>query len=99
MPTKADQLKQRLVVHSILRPPNWNMSFHVHYDASSVGVGNALCQFAKDTQRDYIIAFASKQLTHIVRNYTTTKRECLSMVCSVTKDPSLFVNESNGILC
>jgi hypothetical protein len=96
---KFDQLKQWLVAHPILRHPNWNMSFHVYFDASSVFVGNALYQFVEDTQRDYLIAFASKQLAHIKKNYTTTEHECLSMVYFVRKNPSLFVNEPNGSLC
>jgi hypothetical protein len=80
-----DQLKQRLISHPVLTPPDWNKSFHVYCDASSVAVGSALCQIAEDTQRDHLIAFASKQLTHAERNYTTTERECLSMIFSVKK--------------
>ena len=44
-----------------------------------------MCQPAKDGGRDHPIAFASKQLTDVERNYTTTEREALAMVFSVKK--------------
>jgi hypothetical protein len=67
-----------------LLSPDWNNPFHVYWDVSEVTLGSALCQPDK-TGKDHPMAFTSKQLTNAERNYTTTERQCLAMVCSVKK--------------
>ena len=54
-------------------------------DASNVVVGSALCQSIEEIGNDQPIAYASKQLIPAKRFYSTTERECLAMVFSVTK--------------
>ena len=54
-------------------------------DASNVAVGSALCQATGKNEMDQPVAYASKQLTPAERNYSTTERECLTMVFSVKK--------------
>ena len=54
-------------------------------DASAVAVGSALCQPHEELDKDQLVAFASRHLTMAERNYSTTERECLSMVFSVKK--------------
>ena len=78
-------LKDKLGSYPVLRPPNWDVPFHVYCDASAVAVGSALCQPVGDGKKDLPIAFASKQLNAAEKNYTTTERECLAMVFSVKK--------------
>lgn len=78
-------LKDRLSSYPVLRPPNWDIPFHVYCDASAVAVGSTLCQPVGDGKKDLPIAFASKQLNAAEKNYTTTERECLAMVFSVKK--------------
>jgi hypothetical protein len=80
-----DELKRRLTTYPVLRSPDWNRPFHIYCDASSMAVESALCQPAEDGGKDHPIAFASKQLSAVERNYTTTEQECLAMVFSVKK--------------
>ena len=54
-------------------------------DASNVAVGSALCQCTGEKGKDQSVAYASKQLTPVERNYSTTERECLAMVFLVKK--------------
>ena len=78
-------LKKDLSSYPVLRPPNWNLTFHVYCDASAVAVGSALCQPTGEKGKDYPVAFASRQLNAAEKNYTTTERECLAMIFSVKK--------------
>ena len=77
-------IKDRLVNAPILAPPDWSKAFHVHADASNTAVGAVLCQ-ADDAKVDHPIYYASRNLSDPERNYTTTEKECLSMVFSVDK--------------
>jgi hypothetical protein len=77
-------LKEKLTSFPCLLPLDWNKPFHVYCDASEVVVGSALCQL-DENDKYHPIAFASKQFTNVEHNYTTTKRECLTMVFSVKK--------------
>ena len=79
-----DELKQKVSTYSVLKPPDWNKPFHIYCDALAVVVGSALMQTIKDGH-DHPIAFASKQLLAVERNYITTERECLAMVFSIKK--------------
>ncbi len=83
--TAFEWLKERLSAYPVLKPPNWEVPFHIYCDASAVAVGSALCQPTDEGKKDYPIAFASKQLNAAEKNYTTTERECLAMVFSVKK--------------
>ncbi|KAL3684568.1 hypothetical protein R1sor_002590 [Riccia sorocarpa] len=79
-----DLLKEKLSQGPILRPPNWNMIFHVHTDASGVAVGAVLAQ-PQDPKIDLPIYFASRTLNNSEKDYTTTEREALAMVYAVKK--------------
>ncbi|KAL3698611.1 hypothetical protein R1sor_012687 [Riccia sorocarpa] len=79
-----DLLKEKLSQGPILRPPNWNMIFHVHTDASDVAVGAVLAQ-PQDPKIDLPIYFASRTLNNSEKDYTTTEREALAMVYAVKK--------------
>ena len=68
----------------ILVPPNWVKEFHVHADASMTAVGVVLCQAGED-KLDHPIYYASRNLSDAERNYTTTEKECLSMVFAIEK--------------
>ena len=77
-------IKDRLVNAPILAPPDWSKAFHVHADASNTAVGAVLCQ-ADDAKVDHPIYYASCNLSDLERNYTTTEKECLSMIFAVDK--------------
>lgn len=80
-----EELRSKLSIYSMLRPPNWDKPFHVLCDASNVAVGSVLCQSTGEKGKDQPIAYASKQLTLAERHYSTIEGECLAMVYSVKK--------------
>jgi hypothetical protein len=63
----------------ILIPPNWQLEFHVHIDASLLVVGAMLAQNPTRTY-DQPIIYAFRLLNKIKHNYTTTYRKPLAMV-------------------
>ncbi|KAL3692579.1 hypothetical protein R1sor_006230 [Riccia sorocarpa] len=71
-------LKEKMTQGPILRPPRWDMPFHIHTDASGVAVGVVLAQ-PQDPKLDLPIYFASRTLNKNERDYTTTEREALAM--------------------
>jgi len=76
-----ETLKKKLVEALILKFPNWLIKFHVHIDASAIGVEVVLAQ-----PYDFVghpNSYASKKLNKVERNYSTTKREALGMVFSL----------------
>jgi hypothetical protein len=56
---------------SVLIFPYWKKEFHVHVDASSVTLGTILSH-PGEGYLDHLIVFASRKLSSIEHNYTTT---------------------------
>ena len=80
-----DILKDRMVTTPILAFLDRKKIFHVHVDASSIALGVILAQ-PSEGNIDHPIAFASKKLSSVERNYTTTtEREGLAMVYALKK--------------
>lgn len=77
-----DTIKVKLVNARILVYPYWNKEFHVHINVSIIVLGAILLQ-PKDHNLDHPIYFASHKLSTKENNYTSTKREALSMVYSL----------------
>ena len=73
-----------MVTTPILVFPYWKKIFHVHVDASSIALGIILAQ-PGEGGIDHPIAFASRKLSSVERNYTTTEREGLAMVYALQK--------------
>jgi hypothetical protein len=79
-----DTLKEKMVTMPILVFPDWEKTFHVHVDASSIALGAILAQpGARDL--DHPIEFASRNLSESEHNYNTTEREGLAMVYTLQK--------------
>ena len=74
-----DKLKHKMVTVPILIFPDWKKEFHVHVDASSIVVGIVLTQ-PREGAINHPIAFESRKLSTIEKNYTTTEREGIAMV-------------------
>ena len=72
-----------MVTTPILVFLDWKLPFHVHVDASSIALGVILAQPGEGL--DHPIAFASKKLSLVECNYTTTEREGLAMVYVLQK--------------
>lgn len=68
-----------MVTAPILIFLDWNKEFHVHVDASCIALGVVLAQPGVG-EIDHPIAFASRKLSKVEKNYTTTKIEGLDMV-------------------
>jgi hypothetical protein len=64
-------LKLLLTRTPMVQPPNWEWEFHVFVDASDIAIRP--------------IYYASRRLSKVKRNYSTTERETLGMIYSVTK--------------
>jgi hypothetical protein len=57
-----DTLKEKMVTASILVFPDWEKTFHVHVDASSITLGVILAQPGA-RELDHPIAFSSRKLS------------------------------------
>ena len=79
-----EKLKQALITAPILRSPYWTKPFHVHIDASSYAIGCILAQ-PYEGNMDLPVSYASRQPNTAKKNYTTTKREGLTMIYAVRK--------------
>eukprot|EP00253_Pinus_taeda_P032423 PITA_32423 len=77
-----EALKTRIYEASILRGPNWKLSFHISTDASDTALGAVLGQ--KDLV-PYAIYYTSKNLTPTELNYTVTEKEFLAVVHAINK--------------
>lgn len=70
-------LKQRLTSSPVLAYPDFQQEFTVETDASDLGLGAIL------TQGRRVIAYASRALTAVEKNYSATEKECLGVVWSL----------------
>lgn len=91
------KLKNTLTFASILKSLDWNLTFHVHIDASTFAIGCILTQ-PGEKNMDFPISYASKQLNTKKRNYTTIERQGLGMIYAVKKFwHSLLVVTKKGL--
>jgi hypothetical protein len=65
-----DTLKENMVATPILVFPNWEKTFHVHVDASTITLGEILTQLGVG-DLDHHISFASRKLSESEHNYNT----------------------------
>jgi hypothetical protein len=79
-----DTLKEKMVTTPILVFPDWENTFHVHVDASNITLGYILAQPGA-RELYHPIAFASRKLLELEKNYNTTEREGLAMVYALQK--------------
>jgi hypothetical protein len=79
-----DTLKEKMVTAPILVFRDWEKTFHVHVDASTIALGAILAQPGAG-DLDHPIAFASRKLLDSEQNYNTMEREGLAMVYALQK--------------
>ena len=73
-----------MVTAPILVFPDGSKEFHMHVDAYSIALGVVLARL-RAGDIDHPLAFASRNLSTIEINYTTTEREGLAMVYALQK--------------
>ncbi len=88
-----DQIKEIYMEAPILIPPNWQLEFHVHTNASLLAVGTMLAENPIN-KYDQLIVYASGLLNKTKQNYITIEREALVMVYALHKF-RLFCWETN----
>ena len=72
--TSFRKIKEMLSKEVLLTYPNFNEPFDIHTDASNLQLGTVI------SQKGVPIAFYSRKLNNVQRNYTTTERELLAIV-------------------
>ncbi|GKD72128.1 reverse transcriptase domain-containing protein, partial [Tanacetum coccineum] len=86
-------LKKKITKAPILIAPNWDQPFELMCDASDYAIGAVLGQRIEKHFRP--IHYASKTMTEAESNYTTTKKEMLTVVYAFEKLWSyLIMNKS-----
>jgi hypothetical protein len=79
-----DTLKEKMVTAPILVFLDWEKTFHVHVDASTIALGAILAQPGAG-YLDHLIAFTRRKLSDSEQNYNTMEREGLAMVYALHK--------------
>jgi alpha-acetolactate decarboxylase len=77
------QLKSKLVSAPVLAPPNFQLNFFLHVDASDVGGSGILMQHQDG--KEVVIAYFSTKFTNTQRKYSATEKECLALLLAVEK--------------
>ena len=73
-----ETLKAKLIAPPILAYPRYDSPFKLTTDASDWCLGSVLSQVQEGVER--VIAYGSRCLTAAEKNYSTTEKECLSIV-------------------
>ena len=76
--TSFEALKERLCAHPILLFPDFDKPFMLTTNASDTAIGAVLSQ-EKDNF-DHPVAYLSRSLNKAERNYSTTEKECLTVL-------------------
>jgi hypothetical protein len=84
------KFKKVLITAPIVQPPDWNLPFEIMCDASDFVVGVVLGQ--RVDKKLNVIHYASKTLDAAQKNYATTEKEFLAIVCACDKFRPYIVN-------
>ena len=76
-----EELKRRLTTSPIMQPPDWELPFELMCDAYNYALGVVLLQ--RVDRLSLVIAYASCTLDAAQVNYTTVKKELLTIVLTI----------------
>jgi len=80
-----NKLKMALISKPILRPPDMSKDFKIFCDSSTVALSSILMQQDDKTQKNYVVAYASRKLLPRERNYAIVELELMAIVFALTK--------------
>ncbi|KRH93475.1 LTR retrotransposon [Pseudoloma neurophilia] len=78
------EVKNDMIKYRTLELPDLEKTFVIYTDASSFGMGAALCQEKEDGGL-IVVQWASKRFLPREINYTVTEKECLSIIWALEK--------------
>ena len=78
-----EKIKRKLMAAPILAYPRYDHEFKLFTDASSVCIGAVLSQVLENLER--VISYGSRMLNEAEQGYSTTEKECLSVVHFTTE--------------
>jgi RNase H-like domain found in reverse transcriptase len=81
-----NRINEALISTPILKPSDWSIPFEIMCDTNDFAVGAFL--------KPYAIYYASKVLDETHANYTTTKKEILTVVFTINKFRSYLVGSN-----
>jgi len=76
-----EALKKKLSGAPILAHPDFNQTFKIITDASSIAIAAILAQI--QNEEEVVIAYANRVLNKAEKNYSTTEKECLAVVWGI----------------
>ena len=76
-----EEMKCRLIKPPVLHMPNTTGRFHLYSDTSKFATGSALYQIQKGKPK--LIAYASKKLPEVARNYSITELELCRLAINI----------------
>ncbi|UYV75117.1 hypothetical protein LAZ67_12002534 [Cordylochernes scorpioides] len=82
-PTKVKEVQSFLGIPPILGHFNPNAPTYIHTDASNIGIGATLVQDIGGEEK--VISYLCRTLSKVEQNYSTTEKECLAVVWSMSK--------------
>ncbi|GFU18471.1 retrovirus-related Pol polyprotein from transposon 17.6 [Trichonephila clavipes] len=78
-----EELKTRLSKNPVLYSPDFTKPFIIQCDASNLGIGVVLSQVCEN--EEHPILFLSKKLSLAEQKYSTTEKECATIIFGVQK--------------
>ncbi|GFY46073.1 retrovirus-related Pol polyprotein from transposon 17.6 [Trichonephila inaurata madagascariensis] len=77
-----EELKTRLSKYPVSYSPDFTKSFIIQYDATNLGIDVGLLQVCRN---EHPIMFLSKKLSLAEQKYSTTEKECATIIFAVQK--------------
>ena len=75
-----DRINEILTSQPVLRYPDFTRRFYLFCDASSIGLGAALCQKDDKTQKMYPVAFTGRSCSPSEQKYSASHLEALAVI-------------------